>query len=82
LPQFCKCGSIIINGKCSNKSCKEAINAPIGTKKAESEKKKNQSPPAAEKPDTEKNKPAKKRRASKCITYSLEELEKRENVKY
>lgn len=62
LAEFCKCGSIIINGRCTNKGCTIKISVkplPVNTPKKAS---------AASKTPA---KTTKTRRASKCITYNM-----------
>lgn len=65
LAEFCTCGSLVIGGRCTNKSCsnrtqdKQTSGKPAPAKKAKAEK-----APA---------KAAKTKRASKCITYNLYE---------
>lgn len=64
MAEFCKCGSLVIGGRCTNKSCSEKgpeKPAPARTAKKAAASEKN---PA---------KTTKTRRASKCITYNLYE---------
>lgn len=75
--EFCTCGSLIINGKCSNKNCEyrvEEQTKPIKTVKRKASTAKNASMDSTSK---KSNSTTSSRRNSKCITYSLEELEKR-----
>ncbi|HHX17307.1 MAG TPA: hypothetical protein GX727_00430 [Clostridium sp.] len=64
MAQFCTCGSLIVDDKCTNKNCKNILS----TKSSSSTKKR----VAAKKTATEeKPKTTRTRRASKCITYNL-----------
>lgn len=70
LAEFCKCGSIIIGGRCTNKGCSM----------------RNSDKPAAIKATTRKTAATEKvpaktsntRRSSKCITYNLYETKAEE----
>lgn len=68
MAEFCKCGSLMIGGRCTNKSCgiktqdrQAPEKAPPGKKAARAEK-----APA---------KSTKTKRASKCITYNLYDIQ-------
>jgi len=68
LAEFCECGSLIIDGRCTNKSCTIKVNVSRQPAEKTSGVKK------TSKKSTDAPKPAKKpnpRRASKCITYNL-----------
>ncbi|NLI57147.1 MAG: hypothetical protein GX387_01270 [Clostridium sp.] len=64
MAQFCTCGSLMVDDKCTNKKCKYIAS----TKSSSSTKKR-----AAEKKTVAEEKPKAKRtrRASKCITYNI-----------
>ncbi len=67
MTEFCTCGSMLINGVCSNKRCPGSVTvkpAKARSSKAGTAKK-------AAVPKT--------RKASKCITYNLYDLEDRED---
>ena len=69
MAEFCKCGSLIIAGRCSNKGCSFKVLGPedaLPVKKAGR---------TAEKAPA---KSTKTRRASKCITYNLYDTEEKE----
>jgi len=70
LAEFCTCGSLIINGHCTNKGCsfKSALKAEIP--KSKSRKAENSATAEPKKPKT--------RRASKCVTYNLYDLKQEE----
>lgn len=70
MAEFCECGSLVIDGRCTNKSCaiKVAVSRqPAGKTSAgkKSDKKNTDAPKPVKKPNP--------RRASKCITYNLYE---------
>jgi len=70
LAEFCECGSLVIDNRCSNRNCTlRAAGNPASEKKASVRTK-----ATAGKADTAK-KPV-SRRASKCITYNLNDLKK------
>jgi hypothetical protein len=72
LAEFCECGSLMIDGRCTNKNCvhRGDVKTEAKSKRASSRTKS-----AAKGTDTEKNtaKCSNPRRASKCITYNLYE---------
>lgn len=71
MAEFCKCGSLVINGRCTNKSCAARTLDKQSPVKAA----------AAKKARTGENVPAKTsktRRASKMITYNLYETQSEE----
>lgn len=78
MAEFCECGSLVIDSRCSNKNCSlRATGNPASEKKISVRAK-----AAAKNADTGKTVPVKKpvsRRASKCITYNLKDLEKKES---
>jgi len=70
MTEFCKCGSMMINGSCTRKNCSNKIvKASPSRAKAASTK-----TPVVK---TEL-KSTKVRRASKCITYNINDLLKKE----
>lgn len=74
MAEFCECGSLKINGRCSNKSCKlggSTNSAPVRKAAARqnvSDKSKALKTSAPKKADP--------RRASKMITYNLYDIKK------
>lgn len=74
LADFCTCGSIIINGHCTNKGCINKAQGKSATSKATVRK--------ASKESSEKKvlNPVRTRRSSKCITYNLNDIKEEENV--
>jgi len=73
LLEFCKCGSLIINGQCSKKGCVFAIQNEDGVVKKVSPKKVR----TATKSTTKSASP-RKSKSSKCITYNLYETNEEE----
>ena len=69
LAEFCTCGSIVFNGHCSNKNCINKTSAKTTPAKA--------SKKAAGAASKEVKAP-KTKRASKCITYNLYDINKEE----
>jgi len=71
LAEFCICGSLMLDGLCTNKNCK---NKTVSKQNASTAKK------TKAKDNTLESKPktTRIRRASKCITYNLYDL-KEEN---
>lgn len=70
MAEFCKCGSLVINGRCTNKSCTARTQEKQIPVKMTAKK----SPGAVKTPA----KSARTRRSSKCITYNLYETENEE----
>ncbi|WP_024834105.1 hypothetical protein [Ruminiclostridium josui] len=76
--EFCKCGSMIINGSCSNKHCSTNLGKLLQAKakrtgsakavKAAAMINKNTAPKITRTP-----------KASKCITYHISELQTKED---
>lgn len=63
MAEFCKCGSLVISGRCTNKGCSlKTLDKQIPVKTVRKS--------AAEKTPA---KSTKTRRSSKCITYNLYE---------
>lgn len=68
MAEFCKCGSLVIAGRCSNKSCSFRAQEKTGPGEAPTVKK------AGRAAGNAPAKGAKTRRASKCITYNLYDI--------
>jgi len=72
MAEFCKCGSVMINGSCTNKRCSNRIDkAASTTKVGRTGRIKTVRGTTAEKTAKNSNKVVK---ASKCITYHISEL--------
>ncbi|HOQ01748.1 MAG TPA: hypothetical protein PK604_13220 [Acetivibrio clariflavus] len=71
LAEFCTCGSLMLDGTCTNKNCKNKTVSKSNSSTAKKTKTKDES--LESKPKTTRI-----RRASKCITYNLYDL-KEEN---
>ncbi len=69
MADFCTCGSLIIEGHCTNKNCTDKASKSTQTKTGK------RKVTAAGKSEA---KPAKTRKSSKCITYNLYDTEKEE----
>jgi hypothetical protein len=63
--EFCKCGSLILNGQCSNKGCTFSSHGKDAVAKASSKKTKSKPKNTV--------KSTNPRASSKCITYNLYE---------
>ena len=72
LADFCTCGSIVINGHCTNKNCINKSPVKATSSKATGSK-------SSADGGKKAAKPAKTRKASKCIVYNLYE-NKEENI--
>ncbi|MCR4436386.1 MAG: hypothetical protein QHH06_11005 [Clostridiales bacterium] len=70
MAEFCTCGSIIIDGHCTNKNCTFKAAAKSSAPKPASRKQAS--------PEKKEAKPARTKRASKCITYNLYEIKEEE----
>ncbi|HEY5583812.1 MAG TPA: hypothetical protein VIK78_04890 [Ruminiclostridium sp.] len=70
MAEFCKCGSIMISGSCTNKSCSNKL-VKVSTPKVKAASAKT---PAVKK----EAKSTRVTRASKCITYNLNDLPPKE----
>ncbi len=71
MAEFCVCGSLIIDGRCSNKSCSsrgQDKQAPVKSASAKRTAKAEKAPA----------KSTRSKRASKCITYNLYETKSEE----
>ena len=86
MAEFCTCGSLIINGKCSKKNCihraaaetKRSGKTGAASRRSSGTSSKtgssgNKSAVSAPAQSTEKNTPSPKK-ASRCVTYHLDEL--------
>ena len=73
LADFCTCGSIIINGHCTNKSCINKAQGKTATAKAARKTSK-------ESTEAKALKPVRTRKSSKCITYNLNDIKEEETV--
>lgn len=76
MAEFCECGSLVVNGHCSNKSCLHKASG----KTAAAGKTAARPKAAAKSPDAAKlsTKASNPRRASKVITYNLYDMQKKE----
>ena len=76
MAEFCECGSLVVDGRCTNKSCAlRAAANPTAPKKPAVRAKTSLKGSTAAKPAA---KAANPRRASKCITYNLYDLKDNE----
>ncbi len=75
MAEFCKCGSVMISGSCTNKNCSNKVAKQV--KKAAPSKisKTGRTKISVENPVTKSSKAP---RASKCITYHISELPPKE----
>ena len=72
MAEFCKCGSLLINGQCTNKSCGIRMmdkQVPVKATTVKKVRTISEKAPA---------KTTKTRRSSKCITYNLYEPQSEE----
>ena len=77
MAEFCKCGSVMINGSCTNKKCSnKLVKAASATKVSKTGRTRTVKETPAEKPKSTKTV-----RASKCITYHISELPLKEQPK-
>lgn len=76
MAEFCECGSLIVGGRCSNKSCtlRAAAGLPAAKKPSAKARASLKGTVAAAKPVKVPN----PRRASKCITYNLYDIKDKE----
>ncbi|HEY9061856.1 MAG TPA: hypothetical protein VIO64_15320 [Pseudobacteroides sp.] len=73
MSEFCKCGSLMLSGNCTNKNCTfRTISKPSSPKQSSRSKAASSDISAKEK------KPPRVRRASKCITYNLYDINNEE----
>lgn len=74
MAEFCECGSLVIGGRCTNKSCSlRAASNPASVKKT-TRSKSTKSTEVAKSTAKASN----PRRASKCITYNLFDKQEKE----
>ncbi|ACL76222.1 hypothetical protein [Ruminiclostridium cellulolyticum] len=73
--EFCKCGSMMVNGNCSNKHCSTNLGKLL---KAKAKKAARTKTTTAAAPSTTP-KSTKTPKASKCITYNISELNLKED---
>lgn len=81
MAEFCECGSLVIDGRCSNKNCSlRAAGNPASEKKTSSRAKAAVKKAGTAKIGTVKAaaKAPSSRRASKCITYNLNDVQEEE----
>lgn len=73
MAEFCVCGSLLLDGSCTNKNC---------TNKSAVKQKTTAAKKTGAKNDTLESKPktTRTRRASKCITYNLNDLKEENSV--
>lgn len=75
MPEFCKCGSVVINGSCTNKNCITNLGKVLQAKAKKAGRAKTATAASAVKTASKSTKVPK---ASKCITYHISELPPRE----
>lgn len=76
MAEFCKCGSVVIGGSCTNKNCSNRpVKSVASTRVRKTGKTKTTASVVEEKPV---QKSSKIQRASKCITYHISELPQKE----
>ncbi|EPR13246.1 hypothetical protein [Ruminiclostridium papyrosolvens] len=73
--EFCKCGSMIINGSCSNKHCSTNLSKLLQAKAKKAGRAKTTTAAAVINTTPKITKAPK---ASKCITYHISELQPKE----
>ncbi|EGD48615.1 hypothetical protein Cpap_3037 [Ruminiclostridium papyrosolvens DSM 2782] len=73
--EFCKCGSMIINGSCSNKHCSTNLGKLLQAKAKKAGRAKATATAAVMSTTPKVSKVPK---ASKCITYHISELQPKE----
>lgn len=74
MSEFCKCGSIMISGSCTNKNCSNKLVKPSSKTKSRAVK----STTVKSTTIKAETKATNSRRASKCITYNINDLIKTE----
>ncbi len=75
MTEFCNCGSIMINGSCTNKNCSNKL-AKTPTAKSRQPRKPSTAKTSISAPLKAEPKATKIKRASKCITHNLYDLDK------
>ncbi len=78
MAEFCKCGSFMVNGNCTNKNCSNKPVTSSVSKVKKAAKSRTIKPAAQEKPATKNTKAP---RASKVVTYHISELPLKEQPK-
>ncbi len=79
MAEFCECGSLVIDGRCTNKSCTlRAAESPSALKKPAARAKASLKGAVTAKPAAKAVKAVNPRRASKCITYNLYDIKDKE----
>lgn len=79
MAEFCECGSLVIDGRCTNKSCTlRAAESPASPKKPAARAKASLKGAVTTKPAAKTVKAVNPRRASKCITYNLYDIKDKE----
>lgn len=73
MAEFCSCGSIIVNGHCTNKNCSIKLKAKPQASKSMAGK-------ISGNPVKKEVRSKRIRRASKCITYNLNDIKKEEDT--
>ncbi len=79
MAEFCVCGSVKINGSCTNKNCSSNKMEKAAAAKINKTGRTRAVKPAAQEKPAPKN--TKVPRASKCITYHISELPLKEQPK-
>ncbi|OPX42685.1 hypothetical protein CLHUN_35070 [Ruminiclostridium hungatei] len=79
MAEFCVCGSVKINGSCTNKNCSSNKVEKAAAKTNKTGRIRAAKPAAEEKPASKTT--TKVPRASKCITYHISELPLKEQPK-
>nr|WP_010245783.1 hypothetical protein [Acetivibrio cellulolyticus] len=73
MAEFCTCGSLVLDGSCTNKNCSNRAAGKHGASTTKKSK--------AKKDNLEvKAKPTRIRKASKCITYNLYETKEEDSI--
>ena len=72
LAEFCTCGSLMLDGSCTNKNC---VNKSAGKSASAAKKTKAKKDTLESKPKTTRT-----RKASKCITYNLYEPKEENSI--
>ncbi len=70
MAEFCTCGSLMIEGSCTNKNCVNKVGKSTTAKKTRAKK-----DPSEAKPKTTRT-----RKSSKCITYNLYETKEENSI--
>lgn len=73
MAEFCKCGSLVIQDKCSNKNCSFRTDKPTAGSKTSASKSKGSAEKKAKTPGNSS------RRSSKVVTFKLSDFMEEEN---